>query len=195
VGGAINQMFTRCCGHATIVARKQPLSELIENRRGARPDRLDSRGRAPGPSQPERARAANFSADSQSAIRITSLQQLIARSPCAMRAPKIKPPDINRARNGSRHFCAAGTFCASFRHARVRAATRADSGVIFHTQDRTTSYAICRRRSCFPSELRHAPKDWPHERLSRHHIAPAARKSAARTSSHGPVWLFNLRCG
>ena len=51
-----------------------------------------------------------------------------------------------RARNGSRHFCAAGTFCASFRHAMTLSATcapRADSSFI---QGRTTSCATCRRR-------------------------------------------------
>jgi hypothetical protein len=29
-GGNINQMFAYCCGHATIVARRQPLFGLIE---------------------------------------------------------------------------------------------------------------------------------------------------------------------
>jgi len=33
----------------------------------------------------------------------------------------------------------------------------ADSGFVFHTHDRTTSCAICRRGFWSPSELRHAP--------------------------------------
>src|SRR5437867_12564227 len=31
-GGVVNQMFAYCCGHATIVARRQPLLESIEPR-------------------------------------------------------------------------------------------------------------------------------------------------------------------
>ena len=33
---------------------------------------------------------------------------------------EVTTPDINRVRKGSRHFCAAGTFCARFRHAMTR---------------------------------------------------------------------------
>jgi len=106
--------------------------------------------------------------------------------------------DIHHVRNvlnGSRHFCAAGTFCASFRHAMRQPTTCAPRAELLFMQVRTTSCAICRRGFCAPSEMRHALNDRPHERLSRHHIAPAPRKSAACTSSHGPVWLFILRCG
>jgi hypothetical protein len=46
-----------------------------------------------------------------------------------------------------------------------------------------------------PAGIEARAKGWAHERLSRHHIAPAQRKSAAHTSSHGPVLLFLLRCG
>jgi hypothetical protein len=42
-----------------------------------------------------------------------------------MRASHAATPDINRVRKGSRHFCAAGTFCARFRHAMIQPATRA----------------------------------------------------------------------
>ena len=41
-----------------------------------------------------------------------------------LRAPKVTAPDIYRVRKGSRHFCAAGTFCASFRHVRAARDTR-----------------------------------------------------------------------
>jgi hypothetical protein len=64
--------------------------------------------------------------ESQRAIRTTSLQQLIFRFALrAMRTSKVTTPDINRVRKGSRHFCAAGTFCARFRHAMIQPATRA----------------------------------------------------------------------
>ena len=36
-GGDVNQMFAHCCGHATIVARRQPLFGLIEAAVGASP--------------------------------------------------------------------------------------------------------------------------------------------------------------
>jgi hypothetical protein len=78
--------------------------------------------------------------ESQSAIRIISLQHLIVRFPLpAMRAPKITPPDINRVRKGSRHFCAAGTFCARFRHAIMRTPT-AGSSFIRKTEQRRAQF-------------------------------------------------------
>ena len=141
--GAINQMFAHCCGHATIVARGQPLFGLIESCRVARRDGLDFESPTPGPSKPERDRAGNFCrgllhvtrsiessdrsvAEQQSAIRIIPAA-VIVRSPACDARPEVTTPDINRVRKGSRHFCAAGTFCALFssrddasRHARRR---------------------------------------------------------------------------
>jgi hypothetical protein len=70
--------------------------------------------------------------ESQSAIRTTSLQQSIFRFALrAMRASKVTTPDINRVRKGSRHFCAAGTFCARFRHAMIQRDARATAGSSF----------------------------------------------------------------
>ena len=46
---------------------------------------------------------------------------------------EVTTSNIHRVRNGSRHFCAAGTFCASFRHAMTLPATcapRADSSFL-----------------------------------------------------------------
>lgn len=37
-GRAVNQMFAYCCGHATIVARRQPLFEFIGTRPATRLD-------------------------------------------------------------------------------------------------------------------------------------------------------------
>ncbi|MEH2555830.1 hypothetical protein V1286_003359 [Bradyrhizobium algeriense] len=37
-GGVVNQMFAYCCGHATIVARRQPLFGFIEAAPAARFD-------------------------------------------------------------------------------------------------------------------------------------------------------------
>ena len=51
-------------------------------------------------------------------------------------------PDI-RVRKGSRHFCAAGTFCARFRHAMMQATTRAQSAkqsFIRKTKQRRTQF-------------------------------------------------------
>ena len=81
--------------------------------------------------------------ESQSAIRTTSLQQLIFRFPLrAMRAPKVTTPDINHVRKGSRHFCAAGTFCASFRHAKRPAtpAPTADLSFIRKTEQHRAQF-------------------------------------------------------
>jgi hypothetical protein len=78
--------------------------------------------------------------ESQSAIRTTSLQQLIFRFALrAMRASKVTTPDINRVRKGSRHFCAAGTFCARFRHAMMRTPT-AGSSFIRKTEQRRAQF-------------------------------------------------------
>jgi nitrate/TMAO reductase-like tetraheme cytochrome c subunit len=63
------------------------------------------------------------------------------------------------------------------------------------TQIKTTSCAVCRRLFRASAEMWRAPEEKSHECLSCHHIAPAARKTAACTSSPGPVWLVILRCG
>ena len=158
-------MFAYCCGHATIVALGQPLFGL---------DRISpalpastatiSRVRAHSPSQPQRDCAENFAADSP---RIMARQLICRHAPpriakrnsnhipaasdrsippeCDARTENT-PPDINRVRKGSRHFCAAGTFCARFRHAMMQPAPRAPTADSSFIQGRTTSCAICRRR-------------------------------------------------
>ncbi|MEH2590066.1 hypothetical protein V1273_003905 [Bradyrhizobium sp. AZCC 1721] len=60
---------------------------------------------------------------------------------------------------GSRHFCAAGTLCASFRHAMMWPATCVPSALVVHMQERTMRYAICRIRFDRRLELRRWPKD------------------------------------
>ena len=90
--------------------------EKIPRCRFASPHRLgqtESAGASP--------RIAKRDLESQDAIRTASPQRMIVRS--RLRAPKITTPDINRVRSRSRHFCAAGTFCTSFRHATTRPAT------------------------------------------------------------------------
>src|SRR3954470_140533 len=94
---------------------------------------LDSERPSRGPSQPERDREEISSADSpshhrvtnrfadthrresQSSFRTTSLRQSIFRFALrAMRASKVTTPDINRVRNGSRHFCGPALFALVF---------------------------------------------------------------------------------
>jgi hypothetical protein len=78
--------------------------------------------------------------ESQSAIRTASLQQSIFRFALrAVRASQVTTPDINRVRKGSRHFCAAGTFCACFRHAIMRTPT-AGSSFIRTTEQRRAQF-------------------------------------------------------
>jgi len=211
-------MFTHCCGHATIVAWQQPLFGLIRCCNAASIGQSRRRKVRCRPSvtmraidsgvSPARDRLAGISRnqmgiskglryrESHNAIRSTVAAPDL--SIAAISHLDATMSDIHHVRNvlnGSRHFCAAGTFCASFRHAMRQPTTCAPRAELLFMQVRTTSCAICRRGFCAPSEMRHALNDRPHERLSRHHIAPAPRKSAACTSSHGPVWLFILRCG
>jgi len=93
----------------------------------------------------------------------------------------------------SRHFCAAGTFCTRFRHARNACHACAVGRTIVHRRDETTLYAICRRRFDRRTGRTEVLTQRPQSCLSRHHIAPTERKSAACGSSHGPVLLFFLR--
>jgi hypothetical protein len=56
---------------------------------------------------------------------------------------EVTTSDINRVRKGSRHFCAAGTFCARFRHAMMQPATRtptAGSSFIRTTEQRRAQF-------------------------------------------------------
>ncbi len=109
---------------------------------------------------------------------------------------KLQRLTSNVFEGGSRHFCAAGTFCARFRHAttkprtqRVRAVVKRPPQPSLISLYRTMPYAIYRRqfdccRKCADA-LRHKSNCC----LTRHNSAPASRKSAARSSSRGPVWL------
>ena len=166
----VTQMFAYSCGHATIVAQRQPLSVLSNHCVGCSGEDLHCRatesrdrhnlrtfGRDVSPpriifadGQTRLVRRPSGSRESRNAIRATSPHYL----KCSIRAialprlcaPKITTPDINRIQRGSRHFCAAGTFCTRFRHDDAARDTRAISGNVFHRQDETTSYAICRGR-------------------------------------------------
>jgi hypothetical protein len=164
-GIVVNQMFAYCCGHATIVAPRQPLFWLIPC--GCRS------------SQPRRRKVApighNWAVDKEFSLTRESTRTDIARpttkvnsarpralqriaqhdsrdicsagySIAAIAHSEVMTSNIHHARNGSRHFCAAGAFCASFRHVmtlHAPCAPRAESASI---QGRTTSCATCRRR-------------------------------------------------
>ena len=164
--GAINQMFAYCCGHATIVALAATFIWVVSiPPRVARLEGLDFESPSARPVTTSARSSENFSC----AIRLApSRDQLIRRHaspriakrnsnhipaasdrsirPACDARTEVTPPDINRVRNGSRHFCAAGTFCARFRHAMTQPATRAPTADSSFIQGRTTSCAICRRR-------------------------------------------------
>ena len=71
---------------------------------------------------------------------------------------------------------------------------RSACGLAHHVNQNTVVRSLSQAfRS--PTETTDAPRGGSHGCLTRHHIAPSLRKSAACTSSHGPVWLFFLRCG
>ena len=165
-------MFAYCCGYATIVAQRQPLlvlsnhcvgcsgeTSIVEPTASRDGHNLRTFGRDVSPpriifaSSHDRTRLGKRPTgprESRNAIRATSPHYL----KCSIRAialprlcaPKITTPDINRIQSGSRHFCAAGTFCTRFRHDDAARDIRAISGNVFHTQDETTSCAICRGR-------------------------------------------------
>jgi hypothetical protein len=157
-------MFTHCCGHATIVARRQPFIRV--NRilpAVSRPGRPRLRVRISAKSQPERDRTENFAAASSRIIACsTDVPTRVAanrRTPFeanpaathrsialrAMRGPKVTTPDIDRIRSDRVIFVRPVLFCACFRHAGCGHQVRAVGGSIVHTPDETTAYAICRR--------------------------------------------------
>ena len=205
-------MFDYCCDHATIVAPRQPFSMLIEAA-ATRILRLENSRvpLLPDDSQPEgdhsddcsavprtrRNRRTPTAAESRAMGRHESRPQTL-RSPGGDHADNCKLQRLtsNVFEGGSRHFCAAGTFCARFRHAttkprtqRVRAVLKRPPQSSLISLYRTMPYAIYRRqfdccRKCADA-LRHKSNCC----LTRHNSAPASRKSAARSSSRGPVWL------
>ena len=157
VAGVVNQMFAYCCGHATIVARRQPLSGYIEpclsrptsiNHHLARPH--------PGGLQPVGDRKKNFSnARFAAPYHATKLNRATAQAspriakrnsnripaaddrsipPACDARIEVTMPDINRVRKGSRHFCAAGTVCACF-------SSREDVGHHVRSRRSNRSYA------------------------------------------------------
>jgi len=78
------------------------------------------------------ARPARFR-ESHSTIRTTFAAPDL--SVAAVAHSEVMTSNIHHARNGSRHFCAAGTFCASFRHAMMLPATCVtESGITFHAR-------------------------------------------------------------
>ena len=151
-------MFANCCGHATIVAPRQPLSALIGAEPRANPGLANVRVLLlPGGLQPERSKLSDdcacpeFAQDRAStesragettrfAAANSSITRLRSRKHC-----KLQSSDINVFEGRSRHFCASGTFCASSRHATNtdRRARRKPTSSISH--DRTTPYAIYHR--------------------------------------------------
>jgi hypothetical protein len=167
-GGVVNQMFAYCCGHATIVARRQPLFGLICSRCTAhcgQTSPLEASGESPVTTS-ERSTTEFLQRENRLARHRATRPNLGT----ARALPRIgqhdsqtfAAPDLAIARhralrsydasNPSRSKGIASFLCG--RHflrafsSRDDAArdTRADNGLIFHTQDRTTSCAICRRR-------------------------------------------------
>ena len=156
-------MFTHCCGHATIVAWRQPLFGSIE--RLPAPARLDGLD-FESPASPARH---NLSAIEREFLRGFAshhrMTQLICRhaspriakrnskripaaadrsiGPRAMRAPKVTTPDIDRIRSDRVIFVRPALFCACFRHARMRTTTCAqsvDQSFICQTKQRRTQF-------------------------------------------------------
>jgi len=64
----------------------------------------------------------------------------------AVRAPKITPPDISRARSDRVIFVRPARFAPVFVTRDAARHVRAVGGSIAHTPDETTSCAFCRRR-------------------------------------------------
>lgn len=112
--------------------------------------------------------------------------------------PFVLPPRCDR---GVRHYVVRHPQCAkriaSFlcgQHFFAPVLSRGDAAIHSRRLRFRLSYKgemtfqmVCSRCFRTPPEMRHAPEDRPHERLSCHRIAPASRKSAVYTSSHRPV--------
>ncbi len=150
-------MFGNCCGHATIVAPRQPLSALIGAEPRANPGLANVRvlllpgGLQPDDETPDDCSCPDFAQDRASTesraartTRFAAVNSSITRLRPRKRL-QATSFDIKRVRGGSRHFCASGTFCASSRHATNtdRRARRKPTSSISH--DRTTLYAIYQR--------------------------------------------------
>jgi hypothetical protein len=211
-------MIAHCCGHATIVARRQPLFGFYRSHPATRFDRSPFRApRTARRSQLEGDRNRSFSSARFAGRRRATKLNLATRhaSPRiakrnsnhipaatdrsialrAMRAPKITAPDINRARSDHVIFVRPALFAPVFvtrgcgpPRARCRRSNRSYAR-------RNNVVRILSQTFRSPREATDVLKARSQRCLSRHHIAPSLRKSAACTSSHGPVWLFFLRCG
>jgi hypothetical protein len=165
-GGAVNQMFAHCCGHATIVARRQPFFGFIVSD-PRRPPRQGSIQRVRAPPRhnlraierkisPPPIRSASSRDKTDWPTHITENRKAQFEShPCSNRP--FDRPACDACRKSQRLTSIVFDAIASFlcgRHflrafsSRDDAArdTRTDNGLIFHTQDRTTSCAFCRRR-------------------------------------------------
>ena len=149
-------MFAHCCGNATIVAQRPPLFGLIRCRCAANfgqprlrkvrcrpsvtiwaidnevsPTRESPRTDIALPDRIQQRPAC--CRESHNTIRTTVAAP--DRSIAAIAHSDVTTSDIHRVRNGSRHFCATGTFCASFRHAMRQPTTCvAESGFIFRAR-------------------------------------------------------------
>lgn len=218
-------MFTHCCGHATIVARQQPLFGFIETIPARPLRRISIRApRTTRRSQLEGDRNRSFS-NARFAARHRATKLNFGDRPRvaenrktrfgvakrnsnhipaaddrsialhAMRAPKITAPDINRVRSDHVIFVRPAPFAPVFvtRGCGPPRARRRRSNRSYARRNNVVRILSQTFRS--PGEATDVLKAKSQRCLSRHHIAPSLRKSAACTSSHGPVLLFFLRCG
>ncbi len=206
-GAAVIQMFPCCCSHATIVARRQPLSahkSAVPSKNFVPGDQTLNRSQPEGDHWRSSARiaphASRSTLPSETALpRIGQRNSNDINSACLsippLRTPKITSHAMHGVRKGSRHFCAAGTFCASFRHAMMRLATCAPSALVIHMRERTTRYAICRRCLDHPLELRRMPKD-RRKNAFRVTILPLRSANPPRTRpATGPFCCFFFDAG
>ena len=140
-------------------------------------------------------RIARRDSESQSAIRITSLQQLIVRSPCRDCARRKLQRLTSIVLEAITSFLCGRHFLHLFSSREVRPQHARGPWICRSYARRNNVVRSLSQAFRSPTETTDAPRDGSHGCLTRHHIAPSLRKSAACTSSHGPVWLFFLRCG
>ena len=148
-------MFDHCCGHATIVASRQPswrlmyTARLWRYRRSTRasfgPNRSVTPNMQPLDAPTLMFAGVAFTCDTcrkdvrgPPAIPPSAWPAAPARS-CG---PNISGTEIIRVGNHPAMFARPGTFCASFRHAKRRHASSDTTPDLHHIRNETTPYGI-----------------------------------------------------
>jgi hypothetical protein len=199
-------MFAHCCSHATFVALRQPLTGAIgATRRQLRSNLAFEMARRLALGTQLRGQSGRRNRFEREASCPPSRDHgddgHDNRHGESQRSCIVRSFNRHDAIERVRHYVVRHPQCAkriaSFlcgQHFFAPVLSRDDTATHSHRLRIRLSYKgemtfrmVCSRCFRSPPEMRHAPGDRPHDRLSCHRIAPASRKSAVYTSSHRPV--------